>query len=397
VPVHGGPPRALIAGPASDYLPLRTPEGTRVFFTSDRSGSTSGWLVDVAGGVASGEPRQIVKDFGGAEPIAFARDGSLFYFLDVSDIDVYALAIARDAPVAGAKPRRVAPTMAGRHSHASWSPDGRFLAYLTFWPVDTVALTIQTIATGGERHIPMPLRISKGYPLAPQWAPDGGSVALRGAGASDRRGFFLMGIATGRVTPLLMFDPLGDESRYRHFEWTPDGRAFNYRTGSRKVVRRDLQTGRETLVTDGVTGYFSSSPDGRLVAVQRVGALWVIGPGASRREVVKPAAPEGLALQGWTSDGRRLLYTTFTPKANPDSQAAPSLVSRGGWRNADRHEGVDSGLHPGLPAGLRARSATAGVYPVRRPRVRGALGHASLPPAADADATRGTEQVKWRP
>src|SRR5690349_17513474 len=52
LPISGGTAKRLTGGPAFDSEPVFSPDGRRIAFVSDRSGSDNIWLIDVDGGNA---------------------------------------------------------------------------------------------------------------------------------------------------------------------------------------------------------------------------------------------------------------------------------------------------------------------------------------------------------
>ena len=77
VSFKGGEPRQLTRGPRRDDTPRWSPDGKRIAFLSDRSGSPQLWLIDPAGGEAEklSDHKTPVKDF------AWAPDGQGIAFL----------------------------------------------------------------------------------------------------------------------------------------------------------------------------------------------------------------------------------------------------------------------------------------------------------------------------
>src|ERR1019366_8811872 len=68
----------LLPGSSSSRTPVWTPDGSRIVFVSDRSGSPGLWSVRVTDGKPLGEPELLAPSFD-ADAMRFARDGSLFY------------------------------------------------------------------------------------------------------------------------------------------------------------------------------------------------------------------------------------------------------------------------------------------------------------------------------
>lgn len=242
-----------------------------------------------------------MEGLGARAPRSFADDGTLFYHRDVGDIDVYVQPFdLHGSPTA---PERVSPTMVGRHSMPAWSPDGRSLAFITNWLQGHRSLTIRDMRSLSERHIVLPFKISP-YVAMPQWSPDGERVVYRGNDAQGRPGYFGTEVATGAVSPILLFDNPRDEGQYSAFQWSPDGQSFFYLHRQRGLVERRIATGAETHRS--VPGFeFRPSPDGSSIAVlgtaEKIFTLYVVPLHGAARELMKFSGPQVPALQGWSA------------------------------------------------------------------------------------------------
>jgi Tol biopolymer transport system component len=152
----------------------------------------------------------------------------------------------------------------GSHARATWSPDGRQLA----WATAERGRAVVRIAT-----LSRPIALRKillpdiGFG-SPDWSPDGRQFAL----VSPVGGIYVIG-ADGhhlrRVVPDL------PKAQYNDVRWSPDGR--------RLLFVRQLSEGRE--------GVYTVRPDGsglRALIVQKCCSLW----GAS-----------------WSPSGRKIVYT----------------------------------------------------------------------------------------
>jgi dipeptidyl aminopeptidase/acylaminoacyl peptidase len=74
VPANGGTPRALTAGPGSDFSPRWTPDG-RLAFLSTRKDGAQVWSVALAGG----DPVQLTTVETGVNDFRFSRDGKAIF------------------------------------------------------------------------------------------------------------------------------------------------------------------------------------------------------------------------------------------------------------------------------------------------------------------------------
>jgi len=329
----GAQPRTLLDEPSNAMSPFWTPDGTQVFFTSDRSGDLDGWVVDVQDGVAQGEPALVARNLGRVQPIALTSDGVYHHRLDTSTLDVYSLSIDMDdgARQAAGKPVRVPALSAGGHAGPDWSPDGRFLAYITRVPSTTTApltegantITILDTASGTTRDV-VPRLSSTGI-TPPRWSPDGFSVVVTGTSLENRMGYFRVDTTTGETTSVVQFDSTNPGGEYGEYRWSADGRALLYRHLPRGIVSHDVATGIETVVVDpqanALTRFwgFAESPDRSSLAFvagtrgssPQAKALFVQEAGGQPRELLRVTNPESLAFQQWTSDGQHIFVTRF--------------------------------------------------------------------------------------
>jgi len=340
-------PRVLIDEDANNLSPFWTPDGSGIFFTSERSGLMEGWVVLVSNGVAQGQPVHVASQLAGAMPLALTADGAYHYLLDTSDLDVYAVTVdfRPGAPRTVGAPTRISPAVVGGRVGPGWSPDGRRLAYITRVPSNSLQLsmnrganriTILDLATGGFRDV-VP-RLSALHLAAPRWSPSGGTVAVRGVSLENQIGYFEVDVTNGETVPLLL-DSASNEGGYGAHHWSSDGKALLYRHAPRGIVARPVAPGEETILVDwranGFSGYhgFAVSPDGASIA---------FGTGAGRapnvtRSVyvqtgdeppralftVKP--PKYVVVQGWTPGGD-VLFTRY--KQGDDATVIPHQL----WR-----------------------------------------------------------------
>ncbi len=78
--VDGGRETPLVQHPANDVVFDWTPDGKRILFGSDRSGTMSAWLIRVADGKPQGTPEMVKPDLGqNVTPMGFTQDGSYYY------------------------------------------------------------------------------------------------------------------------------------------------------------------------------------------------------------------------------------------------------------------------------------------------------------------------------
>jgi tricorn protease len=165
-------------------------------------------------------------------PIRVSSDlrNTLPYFRNVRDnIEGYrlspsgarALFVARgdifSVPAKEGEIRNFTQTPGIRERDASWSPDGKWIAYLSDRSGDYEIYVRAADATGEERRI---TNNAKAWRFEPQWSPDSKMLAF-----SDKdHALHVVDVASGKVTSADK-DEYGDITDYR---WSPDSRWLTY-------------------------------------------------------------------------------------------------------------------------------------------------------------------------
>lgn len=342
LPLEGGQEVPLVRSPAQDSFPVWMPDGKRVLFVSDRTGTNGLWAIDVVEGKPQGLP-QLLKDGVGRaiRPNGFTRRGD-FYFSTSTDIgEVY---ITELDPVDGRllrPPVPIAQRLVGSNSAPTWSPDGRRLAYYSLSLRDgqrALTLVILSIETGEAKDIPVKLNLS---PFRIIWHPSGKSVFVGTIDTPER------GLLSNYLVDLQTGDHRLVRSHSRPVpgagDISPDGKTLFFFTGGEPKLRGgiiscDVETGKQreiARIPDLAAGGFPIlrvSPDSKYLAlrVPMDGGQWmalrlVPATGGEWRELCRfprsDFADDADDL-AWTPDGSNLLILRNTGK-----KAIPEL-----WR-----------------------------------------------------------------
>ena len=331
----------LVQHPANDLLLGWAPDGTRLLFASDRTGSMGLWVLQVAAGTPQGSPQLVKKDIGRVLPLGVTRDGAFFYAIPTGMSDVYSATLDVATGTLVAPSAKVTERFVGSTSLPDWSPDGKYLAYVS-QPMNEHFSTgldsrviIQSVETGEEREFSPELKHIGGI----RWSPDGRSLLVVGFDESHTysQSLYRMDTQTGDVIPLVRSHR--GESIYEAV-LSSDGRTIFYHRDDISpkgchFLARDLETGREKELLRTAAPSFASglalSPDGRQLAFATLdleagtGALKVMAAqGGEGRELFRgKGKSEYVSWAAWTPDGRQLLFTTLT---------LPSLEPSGLWR-----------------------------------------------------------------
>lgn len=223
----------------------------------------------------------------------------------------------------------------------TWSPDGRWLAYVSF-ETRAAAVWIQNVATAERRMV----SARPGVNGAPAWSPDGTRLALTLSSSGGNLDVFVLDPATG-ILERITDDPAIDTEPV----WTPDGSALYFtsdRAGGPQVYRVAPRAGGRPVRVSFGAPYAARprvSPDGRTLALvvrdgtgYRIAAL-DIASGALRMlsrgpQDESPAfSPDGGTLiYGGRAGGRGTLATvTLDGLVQQTLQSAGADVREPAW------------------------------------------------------------------
>ena len=145
----------------------------------------------------------------------------------------------------------------------SWSPDGEWLAYVSFEQKKS-AVYVQKVRSGERRQV----SARAGINGAPAWAPDGKRLALTLGGTSGNPDIYVLDLGTQQLTRIT-----DDPSIDTEAVWAPDGKSLYFtsdRAGGPQIYRIGTNPGdRPKRISFG--GSYNArprvSPDGSQIAM----------------------------------------------------------------------------------------------------------------------------------
>jgi Tol biopolymer transport system component len=323
--VIDGSETAALMQPANDTVLGWSPDGTRLLFASDRSGSRAVWGLPLKDGKGIGQPA-LIKPNVSPRSLGITRSGALYYSVVASEKSIYVASADFDTGKVLSAPKMFPQQYFGSNDFPAWSADGKYLAYLSQRDSNTrstflTGLAILSMETGKVRELrPNLSSIYATGNKSPLWSPDGKFLVVTGTDTQGGNGIYRVDAETGETIQLIRSQR--DESAVA---FSPDGRTLYIRGRNANikeiiVLARDIQSGREREIlrtTPQVGRGLSLSPDGRWLAygqpdpTQNSTSLRVVSvEGGDPRELARSSAPESLigALSAWTPDSQSLLF-----------------------------------------------------------------------------------------
>jgi Tol biopolymer transport system component len=324
IAADGSQETTLVEGGAGERFPSWAADGAAVVFVRD----TGLWSIRIRDGKPTGEPVLLRGELRGIAGLGFTSDGSYVYAT---------LNLRRGVYMAGLDPATLDVTApasllvdqsVGLPDDASWSPDGKLLAFVRSTPAGT-SVVIRS-PDGSERTVLGTFRTDVAGRVS--WFPDSRSLLVPQINRTTRQSTFRkVSVETGQASVVLE----GPNWERRDLVGpSPDGKSVYYTkvpdsqapatTDVRisRLIRRDLESGAETELyrSEKVLLSFSPaiSPDSRRLAFMIGSALMTVATDgrtppieiARGQFLVSTAQNQSLV---WSADGRHVLVVAREP------------------------------------------------------------------------------------
>ena len=257
-----------------------------------------------------------------------------------ASVDVYEADLDPETGKVVGPPRKAIEDHEGNNYAPAYSPDGRYLAYVSKrgsspYPTNVGnTLSIRSLDTGEHRDFYREFwRLGVRYLVAPRWSPDGRFITVGGSKRDSGTDVYRVDVATGKIA--LVYGSRPGESLLGG-EFGPDGTHYLAR-GSREgnftqVVAQDLETGEEREVYRSpryeLRLRIGVSPDGRWLSLLNNDngiprSLRIVPTeGGNPREIwsfgtTEPGTPS--FDHSWTPDGKYILFNTRPSRTAPST------------------------------------------------------------------------------
>ena len=335
ISVDGKRESTLIEHPACDLVIGWLPDGKTMLFKSDREGTDDLWAIAVKDGKPDGSPVLIETGIGTITPQGFDQDGSLYYITSSSRGNVY---ITEWNPKTGEileKPEKPIKHIGQRTYSPSYSPDGKYLAYVTVRGGNPMSkeqhvICIRSLDTGEEREFKTEYKSWGRF----RWSPDSHfilSVAGDGEDQNVHSLLCMIDTRSGDIKPVFRCKLDWQKEWLNSPDFSPDGKSVYYvHTDGIKEIRRllirNLKSGNEKEVYRPLyrkNDRFKCilSPDGKQFVLQNYRlknniAVMSILPasGGEIRELYRYEYNLSFSLVlTWSNDGRYILFSNVVP------------------------------------------------------------------------------------
>jgi Tol biopolymer transport system component len=310
----------VVQHPADDFVLDWVPGSDYLLFSSDRTGTHDAWMVEIVDGQPRGEPLLVRKDIGQIFPLGFSRDGSFYYRLETEMVDISIASFDLEKRTVVDPPRKISQRFVGANYDPVWSPDGKYLAFLSDRKAGpggqtSQALWIRSEETGETREVSTKLRRFG----RPRWAPDGRSIFVVGNDEKTFLALYRVDIQTGEASFFIDSEP---GANIKDFALSPDGKSvfyayFEFAKMQVRIISLNLDT-RETKElyrkeAPPDIGGLTVSPDGKNLSfiTGEQGWPWFLRAiplaGGEPRDLIK-LKTKPVGTYTWTPDGKRIIF-----------------------------------------------------------------------------------------
>lgn len=232
-----GVPRRLTVDPGEDSLARWMPDGERIVFTSNRTGTAQLWEISAAGGA----PRRIRRNDAQESQADPSPDGRMLAFL--SDFEGPPRLLVMDLSTHAVKElvRHGKETIFG---NPHWSPDGSQITFSSDWRTGHQVWVVD-LATRGTRRVSSPTAGA----CEPRFTRDGRAVAYVSRGSEPVSRLVERDLHTLEERVLVDWPAFSYDLAY-----SPDGSEIAFTsniTGEWVIYRQRLADGRAWRVTFG--------------------------------------------------------------------------------------------------------------------------------------------------
>ena len=340
--------------PSEDYFPVWSPDGRHLAFLSARGGAVALWTVAVKGGQPASEPMRLKEGMQDVYPVLGWTERGFAYSQSQQSDDIYTVPVD---PVSGefrGRPRMIPYRRTGNNTHPEWSPDGKYLAFVSSASssIDEPDRRLVLLPSGGgeAREFPAPAR--RFWSL--RWFGDNRGLGMTGHDVRGERQLFRLTLATAQwqtyalpvTLPALQWNGM-------YFDWNADGTRYLYgwqdafSASELTIIERDLNPDRERVIYRGKPAFavdryrgLRASPDRRSLSFTSIAGIHVLDLESGQTRVLRdsatgtansPSAYGASEVPTWSKSGHTLLVNrTESPGTDKQTMELRLVPTDGG-------------------------------------------------------------------
>lgn len=328
----------LVRHPADDRLLGWTRDGHWLLFSSDRSGTWDAWIIPVKDGRAIGDTSLVKQNIGprgirGISPLGFTQDGSFYYDRSLHDQDIYVSDLNIEKVELTASPKKATLRFEGSNSDPNWSPDGKYLAYISRRDPDLKSPAICIQNMDSKEQIELSPKLENFGRMS--WFPEGKSLLVAGR-YKNVFGLHKVDARTGDISVLV---PGGGRAGFHSPRISPDGKYVFYESdsweeGTFRIMRYNLETNQEKEIyrSEWQILEMDVSPDGELLAFWegRDNTIKVIPVEGGTAKLLYELDSGGILSVVWSPDGKYIFFSKVGEGEGKVGRCELWRISRGG-------------------------------------------------------------------
>ena len=338
--------------PAEDFFPEWSPDGRHLAFLSDRGGAVALWTVAVKDGQPASEPVRIKDGMQDVYPVLGWTERGFAYSQFHGTDDIYTVPVDPATGELRGRPRLIPYRRTGHNIHPEWSPDGKYLAFVSSSTsrVDESERRVVLLPSGGGQAREFSTPAHRLWTL--RWFGDNRGLGITGHDARGERMLFRLTLATGEwQTFPLPVTPRALQWNGMYFDWNADGSRYFYAwqdafsASELTIIARDLQPDRERVIYRGKPSFgidrfrgLRASPDRRSLSFTSIGGVHIMDLESGQARVLRDSGtgdPQSAyrpsEVPTWSTDGRALLVNrTESPGTEKQAMDLRLIPTDGG-------------------------------------------------------------------
>jgi hypothetical protein len=298
------------------------------------------WAVAIRDGEPAAEPVRIKDGMQGVYPVLGWTTSGLGYSQYQQTDDIHLVPVDPTSGEPTGSPRLVPYRRTGQNILPEWSPDGKYLAFVSSSSARAAAdRRVVLLPSGGGEPREFPAPVERLWAL--RWFGDSRGLGITGEDATAERLLFRLTLATGEWKTFPLPQTLRSlQWNGMYIDWNADGSRYFYAwqdafaATDLTIVERDLQSDRERIVyrgkpADNIDRYrgLRFSPDRRLLSFTSREGIRVLDVATGQARLLPDDVAGGTRTGGsraevptWSHNGRTLVFNR-TDNADAEKQS----------------------------------------------------------------------------